>query len=264
MDTVTNIQRAIDYIEENILGDLKSDTIASQAYMSGFHFQRLFSALCGITLGEYIRNRRLSQAGLEVKNSDAKVIDIAFKYGYETPESFSRAFSRFHGVSPMAARKLGKINSFARLTVKSILEGMIVMQERITERGYTVARVSPVYLTPDMDRTAKWFEDVLGWYAGVEVRDEDGNPTYGCAMPFDGRLVGLGVTDFNGLFLFPGEAAQCRIAAMGVKNIDNLYAHVKKSGWEDISEVQDIQMGDGSGKLCVVKTIDGCSLMFWG
>lgn len=234
METVVNIQKAIDYVEENILNDLKFDVIASQAFMSSHHFQRLFSMICGIPLGDYIRNRRLSLAGAEIKTSKAKIIDIAYKYGYETPESFSRAFSRFHGISPMMARNHGEIKAFARITIKSILEGMNLMQERIKQRGYTVGNVGSVYLTPNMDQTARWFEDVLGWYAGVEERDDDGKPAYGCAMPFNGELVHLGVTSFNGVFLLPGETPQCLISMMSVKGIENLYDHAKKCGSAEI------------------------------
>ena len=90
------------------------------------------------------------------------------------------------------------------------------MQEKIKQRGYTVGNVGTVYPTMDMDRTAKWFEDVLGWYAGVETKDDNGNPMYGCAMPFNGELVHLGVTDFNGFFLLPGETPHSLVALMEV------------------------------------------------
>ncbi len=82
MDTVSCIQRAIDFIEDNIFDDLKAEVIASQAYMSSFQFQRVFSIVCGISLGDYIRNRRLALAGIEVSSSKAKIIDIAFKYEF--------------------------------------------------------------------------------------------------------------------------------------------------------------------------------------
>ena len=260
METVINIQKAIDYIEENIFDELKFDAIASQAYMSSHHFQRLFSIICGIPLGDYIRNRRLSLAAAEIKNSDTKIIDIAFKYGYETPESFSRAFSRFHNISPMMARNQGEVKTFFRITIKSILEGMNLMQERIKQRGYTVGNVGSVYLTSDMGKTSKWFEEVLGWYAGVEVRDDNGNPTYGCAMTFNGELVHLGVTSFNGIFLLPGETPKCLISMMGIKNIDNLYSHVKKNGWEHITDVITEPWG---ARVCNITTIDGCTLRFF-
>ncbi len=260
METVINIQKAIDYIEENMLSELIFEDIASQAYMSSHHFQRIFSMICGVSLGDYIRNRRLSLAAAEIKITDTKIIDIAFKYGYETPESFSRAFSRFHNISPMMARNHGDIKTFSRITIKSIIEGMNLMQERIRQRGYTVGDVGSVYLTSDMDKTVKWFEEVLGWYAGVEMRDDRGNPTYGCAMPFSGELVHLGITSFNGIFLLPGETPKCLISMMGVKNIDNLYNHVKKSGWKHITEVTTESWG---ARACNITTIDGCTLRFF-
>ncbi len=73
MDMISCIQRAIDFIEDNLCDDLNSETIASHAFMSPFHFQRLFSIVCGITLGEYIRNRRLSFAGIDVESTDIKI-----------------------------------------------------------------------------------------------------------------------------------------------------------------------------------------------
>ena len=83
MDTVSCIQKAIDFIEDNLLDEINSDVIASQAYMSGFYFQKIFSIICSMTLGDYIRNHRLTLAAVEIKSSDAKIIDIAYKYGYE-------------------------------------------------------------------------------------------------------------------------------------------------------------------------------------
>jgi len=127
MDTIQGIQRAVDYIEKNILGELTGEIIAGQVYMSNFQFQRIFSILCGVTLGEYIRNRRLTLAAEDIKSTGAKIIDIAFKYGYETHEGFSRAFIRFHEISPTEARSCGETKTFDPLTVKSILEGMNTM-----------------------------------------------------------------------------------------------------------------------------------------
>lgn len=80
----------------------------SRPYSSSFHFQRVFGILCGFSLGEYIRMRRLSLAGEELSRGNAKIIDAALKYGYDTPESFSRAFARFHGITPSEARHGGK------------------------------------------------------------------------------------------------------------------------------------------------------------
>ena len=78
MDTVNCIQKAIDFIEDNIFDEINSEIIASQAYMSAFYFQKVFSIICSMTLGDYIRNRRLTLAGAEIKSSDTKIIDIAY------------------------------------------------------------------------------------------------------------------------------------------------------------------------------------------
>ena len=132
MDWITGIQRAVDYVEEHILEPIDYEEVARQAYSSGFHFQRVFSVLCGFTLGSYIRMRRLSMAGKELASSDSRVIDVAFKYGYETPESFSRAFARFHGVAPSQAKQGGvALKSFSPISVKLILDGGNMINYRI-------------------------------------------------------------------------------------------------------------------------------------
>ena len=107
MDWVTGIQKAINYIENHLTDEIDMELVAREAVCSSFYFQRIFSILCGITLGDYIRNRRLTLAGNELCGSEAKVIDIALKYGYESPESFTRAFIRFHGITPSEAKKDG-------------------------------------------------------------------------------------------------------------------------------------------------------------
>lgn len=110
--------------------------IAAQAYVSTFYFQKIFHVLCGFTVGEYIRNRRLTLAAQELCSGNVKVIDIALKYGYDSPDSFSRAFTKFHGVSPSAARDKGsRLNSFAPLKIKLTLEGGTMLEYRIVEKA---------------------------------------------------------------------------------------------------------------------------------
>ena len=95
----------------------------------------MFGLLCGYTLGEYIRSRRLTLAGGELAGSSAKVIDVALKYGYDNPDSFARAFTRFHGITPSQARREGaKLNSFSRLSLKVSLEGGSIMEYRIEDK----------------------------------------------------------------------------------------------------------------------------------
>lgn len=135
MDWITGIQRAIDYIEEHITGELNYEAIARESFSSSFHFQRCFSILCGYTLGEYIRFRRLTLAGAELANTAERVIDVAYKYGYENPESFAKAFQKFHGITPTQARGGGAmLKSFSRLSIKVSLEGGSFMNYRIEEK----------------------------------------------------------------------------------------------------------------------------------
>lgn len=134
MDWITGISKAIDYIEEHITEPTDYARAAKEACSSPFNFQRVFALLCGYTLGDYVRMRRLTLAGEELLSTDAKVIDVALKYGYDSPESFSRAFTRFHGVSPSAVRKGAAIHSFSRICVKLILTGGSIMEYRIEKK----------------------------------------------------------------------------------------------------------------------------------
>lgn len=135
MDWITGMQNAINYIEEHITDALDYAEIARRAACSPFYFQRIFGILCGVTLGEYIRNRRLTLAGSELSRTDTKVIDAAFKYGYDSPESFARAFVKFHGITPSAAKRDGsKLRSFSRISVQIILKGGSIMDYRIVKK----------------------------------------------------------------------------------------------------------------------------------
>ena len=134
MNWIQGIQRAIDYVEANITEELDFEKVAKQAYSSPFHFQRVFGILCGVSLGDYIRMRRLSLAGEELSRGNAKIIEVALKYGYDTPESFTRAFTRFHGITPSEARRGGKARIFTPLSVKLTLTGGRKMDYRIEKR----------------------------------------------------------------------------------------------------------------------------------
>lgn len=107
MNWLGNLQTAIDYIEAHLLEDelITGENISAQIFSSEYNFRTIFRVITGYALGEYIRNRRLSLAGEELLHSDATILEIALKYGYDTPESFTKAFIRFHGVSPSHVRK---------------------------------------------------------------------------------------------------------------------------------------------------------------
>lgn len=137
------IQKALDDIEENLNRKLDIRDIAKRAYLSPYYFQRLFSAVCGVGAGEYIRCRRLSLAGEELSRTNSRVIDIAAKYGYDSPDSFARAFQRFHGITPSAARKEGvALRSYPPVRIRKTTE-VSMMEYRIEEKqSFAVVGVS--------------------------------------------------------------------------------------------------------------------------
>lgn len=135
-----SIAAAVRYIEDHLLEPLEIGEIARAAALSPFYFQRGFAMLCGMSVGEYIRKRRLSQAGLAVLASDRPIIDIALDAGYDSPDGFTKAFTRFHGITPTALRKNGgTVVSFAPLVIKLSLEGGRNMEYRIEKKdAFTV------------------------------------------------------------------------------------------------------------------------------
>lgn len=105
MEWTEAIQSAIRFIENHITEDISAKDVADYVHISPFYFQKGFGMLCGYSLTEYIRNRRLALAGSELVATDIKIIDVALKYGYDSPDSFTKAFTRFHGASPAMVRK---------------------------------------------------------------------------------------------------------------------------------------------------------------
>ena len=131
MDWVRTINSAIEYMEGHLTDEITLMDIAKHVHLSAFHFQRAFSLLTDMSPAEYLRKRRLSQAGADLLNGENKVIDVAFKYGYDSPESFSKAFTRFHGVSPMQVKKGSSIQFMNRYTVRLTIEGGCIMEYTI-------------------------------------------------------------------------------------------------------------------------------------
>lgn len=144
MKWIESIGEAISYIEENIMEELNIEKIAKHTSISSFYFQKGFSMLCRFTISDYIRYRRLALAGSEIVSTDEKIIDIAIKYGYDSPDSFTKAFTRFHGITPTAARKDGAvIKFFAPLKISFVLKGGFTMEYKIVEKdAFTVIGVS--------------------------------------------------------------------------------------------------------------------------
>lgn len=135
MDLLKSMNRALKYIEENLTNDIDFQEAAKLAFCSEYHFKRMFSFLAGISLSEYIRRRRLTLAAFELKDSNVKVIDIAIKYGYNSPDSFARAFQNLHGINPSKARLNGhSLKAYPRMTFQLTIKGGNEMNYRIEEK----------------------------------------------------------------------------------------------------------------------------------
>lgn len=134
MDWINGLQRAINYLESCLDDEADMEKAAREMNVSVFYFVRIFTVVCGITPAEYVRNRRLSLAGSELAAGSIKVIDAAMKYGYNTPEGFARAFSRFHGVTPYeVSRKNAPVRSYSPLTITIDVKGGKSMEYKIIE-----------------------------------------------------------------------------------------------------------------------------------
>lgn len=135
MEWIDKMNAALDYIEDNLENKIDYDVIAMKACCSSYNFQRIFSFIADVSLGEYIRRRRLTKAALELQQENSKILDIALKYHYDSPVSFSRAFTALHGIKPSEAKKEGvTLKSYPRISFKISIKGVEEMNYRI-EKG---------------------------------------------------------------------------------------------------------------------------------
>jgi AraC family transcriptional regulator len=135
MDWLKRMKCAMDYIESNLSNEIDMNVAAQRACISSYNFQKMFSFITGISLAEYIRRRRLTLAAFEIHNSDIKIIDVALKYGYESPVSFARAFQALHGITPTLARDDGaKLKAFPRISFQISIKGEKEMDYRIEKK----------------------------------------------------------------------------------------------------------------------------------
>ena len=145
MEWIESISKAIEYMETHITENLTVNDIAKEVCISPFYFQKGFSMLCGFTVAEYIRQRRLTLAAIELVSTDNRIIDIAMKYGYDSPDSFTKAFTRFHGSTPTAVRRYGAMmKSFASLKINISLKGGYTMDYKIIEKEAFTVLVSVI------------------------------------------------------------------------------------------------------------------------
>lgn len=162
MDLLKNMNDAMKYIEENLTNEIDYKVVAKLVHCSEYHFKRMFSFLAGITLSEYIRRRRLSLAALELINSNCKVIDLAMKYGYNSPDSFTRAFQNLHGITPSEARNKGqKLKAYPLMSFQLSIRGGNEMNFRIEKKeAFNIVgimkRVPIIYEGENPEIVAMW------------------------------------------------------------------------------------------------------------
>jgi AraC family transcriptional regulator len=130
------LNQAMEYIERHLDQRIEVAELARIAVTSEYHFRRMFSALAGIPLSEYIRRRRLTVAGAQVLAQQRTLLDVAVRYGYSSGEAFARAFRAVHGIGPGEARRTGAaLHSQPRMSFRLIIEGSSSMRYRIVEKG---------------------------------------------------------------------------------------------------------------------------------
>lgn len=191
MDIAGGIRKALAYIEANLDGELSVEEIASKAYLSAYHFQRVFAAMCGHTVGEYVRARRLSLAAIELKSGGAKVIDVAMKYGYSSPDGFARAFAKFHGVLPSAVDASAELRYFEPLDPAKLLKGESDMEFRIVHKAaFTVVGMKRRFSSETS------YQEIPAWWD--EVMADEKRPIageFGVCLDLDGVIFDYLIAD---------------------------------------------------------------------
>ncbi|WMC94461.1 AraC family transcriptional regulator [Kineothrix sp. MB12-C1] len=146
MEWIERLNSAINYIEEHLTTDIDYDELARIACCSTYHFQRMFSYMAGVPLSEYIRRRRMSLAAADLQDSEKKIIDIALKYGYDSPTAFNRAFQNLHGIAPSQAKKEGiSLKAYPPISFKITIKGETEMNYRIEKKdAFKIIGISEV------------------------------------------------------------------------------------------------------------------------
>lgn len=189
MEWTEAVREAVSFMESHITEEITMHDVAAHVHISPFYFHKGFSILCGYSITEYIRNRRLALAGEELMGSDVTVTALAMKYGYDSPDSFTKAFTRFHGYSPSAARRdKTMLKAFAPLQLSISLKGGYAMDYRITDKeAFSVLAASRVfgYENARQDVPAFWQEHyasgggehVCGMF-GINIDPQMGNERF--------------------------------------------------------------------------------------
>ncbi|MCI9067546.1 MAG: AraC family transcriptional regulator [Lachnospiraceae bacterium] len=135
MEWIERLNDAVRYMEEHLTDEISYEQLGRIACCSSYHFQRMFAYMAGVPLSEYIRRRKMSLAAVDLKSGDAKVIDIAAKYGYRSPTAFNRAFQSVHGIAPSAVRNEGvSVKSFPPIAFQITVSGAAELSYRVEQK----------------------------------------------------------------------------------------------------------------------------------
>jgi AraC family transcriptional regulator len=162
MDTLKQFNLAMQYIEAHLADDIDFQQVARLACCSEYHFRRVFSYLAGLSLPDYIRQRRLSQAVVDLQQGHLRVIDVAVKYGYGSADAFTRAFQSLHGVTPAQVKEGGvSVRTFSPITFQLSISGGVVMDYRLVEKpAFNIVgvhkRVPLIYRGVNPEISAMW------------------------------------------------------------------------------------------------------------
>lgn len=166
MDMLDNMNRAMQYIEQNLEEQIEIAALAQIAGCSAHHFARMFSFIAGVPLAEYIRRRRLSAAAMQLQAGEAKVIDVALRYGYDSAGAFSRAFLALHGIPPTKAKQKGaKLKAYPVMSFHLLIKGDVQMNYRIIEKQEMI--VSGLKQTMPLVNGDEDFEGIAAMWAGL-------------------------------------------------------------------------------------------------
>ena len=196
---IEGFQESIDYIEENLSEALDIEKIARKAALSPFYYQRIFGAVCGMSVGDYIRARRMTLAAQRLTSTEEKVIEVALGYGYDSPDSFAKAFGRFHGITPSQAREPGtRLRSLAPMRIKLTMDGGNMLEYSITEKApFTIVGVKRRFNSDtSYQEIPKYWEE---WMQQGEKRPVMG--TFGVCVDMIGKNFDYWIADLY----FPWE-----------------------------------------------------------
>ena len=135
MEWIERLNDAVRYMEEHLTDEISYEQLGRIACCSSYHFQRMFAYMAGVPLSEYIRRRKMSLAAVDLRSRDAKVIDIAAKYGYSSPTAFNRAFQSVHGIAPSVVRNEGvSVKSFPPIAFQITVSGAAELSYRVEQK----------------------------------------------------------------------------------------------------------------------------------